>query len=177
MPAPRPDPMPIPIRHHRRANLLLRVPGARMRKWVSCLDRSRACALLAFITALEPVRQRRQCGNDDAPDARHPGAVRLRRPQHRQRGRPSGRRLYPEYFHQQGYETIGRFRVQVPIRRHTDSTLQLSPEGPPLAVLPLLANSISPGTLPAAGVTGPLIYAGQGNWPISTGWRCPVPLS
>ena len=66
-------------------------------------------------------------------------------------------------FREQGYETVGRFRLKLPILQHTRSELRLRPEGPPLAVRPLLANSISPGTLPPDGATGPLIYAGNGE--------------
>lgn len=155
--------MPILIRHHRRANPLLRVPGPRIRKWVGCLDCSRACALLAFITAwilfgsaayaatTTPLMKDIQLLS--AYGDRSTGSA--------------GARQAADYiqntFTQQGYETVGRFGLTVPIRRHTDSTLRLSPEGPPLAVRPLLANSISPGTLPEAGVTGPLVYAGQGE--------------
>ena len=70
-----------------------------------------------------------------------------------------------EVFREQGCETVGRFRLRVPVRRHGDSRLVLDPESPPLAVQPLLANSISPGTLPPEGLEGPLIYAGSGTLP------------
>ncbi len=66
-------------------------------------------------------------------------------------------------FREQGYETVGRFRLQVPVRQDHGSALRLDPDTPPLPLHPLLANSISPGTLPPEGVKGPLIYAGQGN--------------
>ena len=66
-------------------------------------------------------------------------------------------------FREQGYETVGRFRLQVPVRQDHGSALRLDPDTPPLPLQPLLANSISPGTLPPDGVRGPLIYVGQGN--------------
>jgi len=66
-------------------------------------------------------------------------------------------------FEQLGYATTGRFRLALPIRQHTRSELRRSPEAPPLALQPLLANSITPGTLPADGIQGPLIYAGSGE--------------
>ncbi len=66
-------------------------------------------------------------------------------------------------FDQLGYATTGRFRLALPIRQHTRSELHRSPEAPPLAIQPLLANSIAPGTLPADGIQGPLVYAGRGE--------------
>jgi len=66
-------------------------------------------------------------------------------------------------FSEQGYETVGRFRLNVPIRKHTRSELRLRPEAPPLTIQPLLANSITPGSLPADGAPGPLIYVGNGE--------------
>jgi hypothetical protein len=66
-------------------------------------------------------------------------------------------------FSQQGYETVGRFRMQVPIRKNEGSALRLGPGTPPLAIHPLLANSISPGSLPPDGVQGPLIYVRNGE--------------
>jgi hypothetical protein len=66
-------------------------------------------------------------------------------------------------FSEQGYATVGRFRLNVPVRKHTHSELRLRPEAPPLTIRPLLANSISPGTLPTDGAAGPLIYAGNGE--------------
>jgi len=68
-----------------------------------------------------------------------------------------------QVFQAQGYETVGRFRLQVPVRQDDASALHLDPDSPSLPLRPLLANSISPGTLPPDGVKGPLIYAGQGE--------------
>ena len=66
-------------------------------------------------------------------------------------------------FRGQGYDTLGRFRFQVPVREHRGSALRRRPGAPPLAVSPLLANAISPGTLPVEGIQGPLVYAGNGT--------------
>jgi len=68
-----------------------------------------------------------------------------------------------QVFQEQGYDTVGRFRLQVPVRQDHGSTLRLDSDTPPLPLRPLLANSISPGTLPPEGVRGPLIYVGPGN--------------
>ena len=66
-------------------------------------------------------------------------------------------------FRAQGYETVGRFRITVPIRKHAASALHLGPDRQPLAVRPLFANSISPGNLPDDGIRGPLVYVGNGE--------------
>ena len=66
-------------------------------------------------------------------------------------------------FLEQGFKTVGRFSIETPVRKLQDSTLRSPPEAEPLPVKPLLANSISPGTLPQEGIQGPLIYAGNGQ--------------
>jgi len=155
--------MPIPTRHHWRATPLPGVPDPRIHKKDGCLDRRRAGALLAFIMVWILFGSATQAATNTP--LMHDIEV-LSAYGDRSTG-SEGARQAADYiqdtFTRQGYETVGRFRLQVPIRKHTDSALRLSPEGPPLSVRPLLANSISPGTLPAAGVTGPLIYAGQGE--------------
>ncbi len=62
-----------------------------------------------------------------------------------------------------GFETVGSFRFRLPVRRYTDAALTFPGSGQRIAVHPLLANAIAPGTIGPEGLSGPLIYAGTGR--------------
>lgn len=51
---------------------------------------------------------------------------------------------------------------RTPVRRHDKSELSL-PGGVTESIAPLIANAISPGTIPPEGISGPLVYAGNGK--------------
>ncbi len=62
-----------------------------------------------------------------------------------------------------GFETVGRFRFNLPVRRHSAAALTFRDRDGRVSLHPLLANAVSPGTIPPEGITGPLIYAGSGR--------------
>ena len=62
-----------------------------------------------------------------------------------------------------GFEAVGRFRFNLPVRRHAGAALRFPDRESRVALHPLLANAVSPGTIPAEGLTGPLVYAGSGR--------------
>ncbi len=62
-----------------------------------------------------------------------------------------------------GFEDVGRFRFSLPVRRHTAAALTLTDRGGQVTLHPLLANAVSPDTIPPGGLTGPLIYVGSGR--------------
>ncbi|MDJ0801229.1 MAG: M28 family peptidase [Desulfobacterales bacterium] len=62
-----------------------------------------------------------------------------------------------------GFETVGRFRFRLPVRRHTAAALTFQDRDGQVTLQPLLANAVSPGTIQPGGLTGPLVYAGSGR--------------
>ncbi|MDJ0720978.1 MAG: M28 family peptidase, partial [Desulfobacterales bacterium] len=62
-----------------------------------------------------------------------------------------------------GFETVGRFRFNLPVRRHSAAALTFRDRDGQVALHPLLANAVSPDTIPPEGITGSLIYAGSGR--------------
>ena len=68
-----------------------------------------------------------------------------------------------------GLESVGTQRFSLPVRRFTVgaknfSSLPTLPENNVEAdIHPLIANAISPGTIPREGIEGPLVYVGQGE--------------
>ncbi|MBW2513133.1 MAG: peptide ABC transporter permease [Deltaproteobacteria bacterium] len=62
-----------------------------------------------------------------------------------------------------GFEIIGSQRYSVPVLHHESSRLQLSDTGPSIPILPYFGNAVSPQTIPAPGIKGPLIYGGNGE--------------
>ena len=68
-----------------------------------------------------------------------------------------------------GLESVGTQRFSLPVRRFTVGAKNFSP--PPTLpennveadIHPLIANAISPGTIPPEGIEGPLVYVGQGE--------------
>jgi len=62
-----------------------------------------------------------------------------------------------------GYDVVASQRFAVPTLRHRQSTLTLTPDGPAIPIFPFLGNAISPQYIPAAGIKGPLVYAGTGE--------------
>jgi FtsX-like permease family/Peptidase family M28 len=62
-----------------------------------------------------------------------------------------------------GFDIIESQRFAVPVVHHKGSQLKLSDNGPTISILPILGNAVSPQTIPAPGIKGPLIYAGFGE--------------
>ncbi|MGD9252277.1 MAG: M28 family peptidase, partial [Desulfobacterales bacterium] len=62
-----------------------------------------------------------------------------------------------------GFETVSSFRFRLPVRRYTEAALTFPDSGRRMALHPLQANAISPGTVAPEGLSGPLIYAGTGQ--------------
>ncbi|MDJ0874911.1 MAG: M28 family peptidase, partial [Desulfobacterales bacterium] len=62
-----------------------------------------------------------------------------------------------------GFEAVGRFRFSLPVRRHAAAALTFQGRDGQVALHPLLANAVSPGTIPPGGLTGSVIYAGSGR--------------
>ncbi len=68
-----------------------------------------------------------------------------------------------EKFEELGYEDVGSYRFSVPVIRHTQSTLTLSNRAGPVELHPINGNAVTPQTVSAPGLSGPLIYAGRGE--------------
>lgn len=68
-----------------------------------------------------------------------------------------------KWFEEIGLEEIGTHRFSLPARRHRESTLVLPDTGQRFSIHPLLGNAISPQTIPAEGLEGPLFYVGRGE--------------
>ncbi len=62
-----------------------------------------------------------------------------------------------------GFAKPGRHRFSLPALQVIQSRLLLPATGDQLRLLPLRGNLVSPGSLPAAGLIGPLIYVGDGE--------------
>jgi FtsX-like permease family protein/MacB-like protein/peptidase M28-like protein len=62
-----------------------------------------------------------------------------------------------------GFDVVGSQRFAVPIRQHRESRLTLTPGGQSIPILPILGNAVTPQTIPAPGLNGPLIYVGTGE--------------
>jgi hypothetical protein len=68
-----------------------------------------------------------------------------------------------EAFTRIGLEDIGTQRFSVPVIRYGESSLSIPERGLSVAIHPLRANAVSPQTIPAPGISAPLVYAGQGT--------------
>lgn len=62
-----------------------------------------------------------------------------------------------------GLSEVGTHRFSLPVRKHRESTLSLTEAGRSFVIHPLLANAISPQTIPPDGLSGPLFYVGRGE--------------
>ncbi|MFP4348461.1 MAG: FtsX-like permease family protein [Desulfococcaceae bacterium] len=68
-----------------------------------------------------------------------------------------------EMFEDLGLSEVGTHSFSLPVRKHRESTLVLTEAGQSFVIHPLLANAISPQTIPPDGLAGPLFYVGQGE--------------
>ncbi|MFW5637422.1 MAG: hypothetical protein ACOC3A_12240, partial [Thermodesulfobacteriota bacterium] len=68
-----------------------------------------------------------------------------------------------EMFEDLGLSEVGTHSFSLPVRKHRESTLVLTEAGRSFVIHPLLANAISPQTIPPDGLAGPLFYVGQGE--------------
>jgi hypothetical protein len=66
-------------------------------------------------------------------------------------------------FERLGFEEVGRQRFGLTILHHESTTLQVGETGTPVALHPLRANAVSPGTVAPPGLEGPLVYVGPGT--------------
>ena len=62
-----------------------------------------------------------------------------------------------------GLEQVGSIPFEVPVLKHNGSTLTLPDRNVSIPISPIRANAISPGTIPAEGMEGPLVYVGPGD--------------
>lgn len=68
-----------------------------------------------------------------------------------------------EEFERLGFEAMGSYRFSVPIMQHEKSTLALSNRTDAIDIRPIKGNAITPQTVPAPGLSGPMIYVGRGE--------------
>lgn len=66
-------------------------------------------------------------------------------------------------FEDLGLSEVGTHSFSLPVRKHLESTLVLTEAGRSFVIHPLLANAISPQTIPPDGLSGPLFYVGRGE--------------
>ncbi|MGD8989964.1 MAG: M28 family peptidase [Desulfobacterales bacterium] len=68
-----------------------------------------------------------------------------------------------EEFENLGYKEVGSYRFSVPVIQHVRSQLTLSNHNRPIELQPIVGNAVTPQTIAAPGLSGPLIYAGRGE--------------
>jgi hypothetical protein len=68
-----------------------------------------------------------------------------------------------DMFEKIGLSEVGTHSFSLPVRKHRESTLVLTEAGRSFVIHPLLANAISPQTIPPDGLSGPLFYVGRGE--------------
>ena len=66
-------------------------------------------------------------------------------------------------FKAMGFEDVKTHQFVTPVRRFKASELWLPGRDKPVLIHPLQLNAISPETIPAGGLSGPLIYGGSGE--------------
>ena len=67
------------------------------------------------------------------------------------------------YFKNLGFDKIGTQTFQSPVRAKTDTSIQITRTGQIFDIDPFLSNTISPGTIGKPGLTGSVVYVGQGE--------------
>ena len=68
-----------------------------------------------------------------------------------------------ETFTQIGIEEVGSQRFSVPVIHYGESSLSIPDRDLTVAIHPLRANAVTPQTIAAPGISGPLVYAGKGT--------------
>jgi len=68
-----------------------------------------------------------------------------------------------EAFKRLEIEVVGVHSFSVPTMRHGESTLAIPGRGEPIPIHPLHANAVTPQTIVAPGLTGPVVYAAGGK--------------
>lgn len=68
------------------------------------------------------------------------------------------------FFRGLGASEVGRLVYQLPVMRHGPAYLTIPGREDRLEISPLALNALSPGAIPAEGLTGPLVAAGQGDY-------------
>ena len=66
-------------------------------------------------------------------------------------------------FSELEFEVVDSQRFATPVMQYGRSTLSISDRGITIPIHPLNSNAISPQKIAAPGISGPLVYAGNGN--------------
>jgi hypothetical protein len=68
-----------------------------------------------------------------------------------------------EHLTRLGFDNVESQRFSVPVVRKGQCTLSTPSLDHPVSIHPLLGNAVTPQTVPAPGITGPLLYVGRGQ--------------
>jgi cell division protein FtsX len=66
-------------------------------------------------------------------------------------------------FSRLGLKEVGVHEFSLPVLRHSQASIQLAEGQEPRPIHPMLLNRVSPGTIAAPGLVGPLLYVGNGE--------------
>lgn len=80
-------------------------------------------------------------------------------------GNSSAAEYIKDQFKRLGVKDVGSHLFTVPILKHESSRLFILEKGRDFPIRPIFLNAISPQTLPADGIQGPLVYVGTGELP------------
>ena len=78
-------------------------------------------------------------------------------------GNQAAAELIMKQFQALGFQETGSHYFSVPVRTHGKSSMTLPLKNLTASIHPFIANAVSPGTIGASGLKGPLVYVGRGE--------------